>query len=47
MIGILFSIALVVLSVALISMLMTAKHLTKLIDEIKEKLEDRDEKDNE
>ena len=35
----LFSLALIVLTIALIAMLMTAKHLTKLIDEIKEKLE--------
>ena len=35
----LFSLALIVLIIALIAMLMTAKHLTKLIDEIKEKLE--------
>ena len=35
----LFSLALVVLTVALIAVLMIAKHLTNLIDEIKEKLE--------
>ena len=35
----LFSLALIVLIIALIAMLMIAKHLTKLIDEIKEKLE--------
>ena len=34
----LFSLALIVLTVALIAMLMTAKHLKKEIDEIKEKL---------
>lgn len=37
----LFSLALIVLTVALIAMLMPVKHLTKVIDEIKEKLEDR------
>lgn len=36
---VLFPIALIVLTVALIAMSMAVKHLTKLIDEIKEKLE--------
>ena len=35
----LFSLAFIVLIIALIAMLMTAKNLTKLIDEIKENLE--------
>lgn len=35
----LFSLALIVLIIALIAMLMIAKHLIKLIDETKEKLE--------
>lgn len=36
---VLFPLALIVLTVALIAMSMAVKHLTKLIDEIKEKLE--------
>lgn len=39
MMGVLFPLALIVLTVALIAMSMAVKHLTKLIDEIKEKLE--------
>lgn len=39
MMDVLFPIALIVLTVALIAMSMAVKHLTKLIDEIKEKLE--------